>query len=93
MVSLEQLLDSGGVLREREVRDTLAMSRVPAWQRRPPPSDAQADFRYALFHSTETALDPHDGPPVQLLRHWAVGERGRCWWRCGLCFYDAVEGL
>ena len=62
----------------------------PRWGR---PFDARTrrDFYWALFDESETVLDPHGGPPLLVLRHHAVGDRGGCWWRCSLCFYDALE--
>jgi hypothetical protein len=39
------------------------------------------------------ARDPHDGPLVHVRRHWAVGGRSGCWWRCSLAFYDAIEQI
>ena len=84
----------GDRLGEWELSELLALAPVPPWQAgRPSPFDArtQRDFAQVLFDESEAARDPHDGPPECMRRHRAVGDRGGCWWRCSLSFYDALR--
>ena len=74
-------------------RDYLAYTRHLALHPKYGRTGDPLDLYRSLFDHSSTVYDPWGGASQRVWQHEGLGGRHAFWFRCTLCFYDAVEAV